>query len=93
MILGEIMLAQRRRSSLVRQFEHVDMPGQEKKFSLSEARPRKDRIFLFDVDGTLTIPRKEIDEEMKVFNILCLFFFSERACADTVPYCRPLWRT
>ena len=32
-------------------------------FKLSEDRPRKDRIFLFDVDGTLTIPRGEIDEE------------------------------
>eukprot|EP00465_Bigelowiella_longifila_P009194 CAMPEP_0185256924 /NCGR_PEP_ID=MMETSP1359-20130426/5986_1 /TAXON_ID=552665 /ORGANISM="Bigelowiella longifila, Strain CCMP242" /LENGTH=260 /DNA_ID=CAMNT_0027841735 /DNA_START=61 /DNA_END=843 /DNA_ORIENTATION=+ len=36
-------------------------------FKLSEDRPRKDRIFLFDVDGTLTIPRGEIDVEMKTF--------------------------
>uniref|UniRef100_A0A7S2TUU0 Phosphomannomutase n=1 Tax=Lotharella oceanica TaxID=641309 RepID=A0A7S2TUU0_9EUKA len=39
----------------------------EKKFALSDSRPKKDRIFLFDVDGTLTIARKEIDSEMKAF--------------------------
>mmetsp|Transcript_19113 Transcript_19113/g.46911 ORF Transcript_19113/g.46911 Transcript_19113/m.46911 type:complete len:256 (-) Transcript_19113:309-1076(-) len=36
-------------------------------FNLKDDRPRKDRIFLFDVDGTLTIARKEIDEDMKKF--------------------------
>ncbi|GAB5360719.1 hypothetical protein AAMO2058_000651500 [Amorphochlora amoebiformis] len=39
----------------------------ESKYNLSSSRPRKDRIFLFDVDGTLTVARKEIDEEMKKF--------------------------
>ena len=38
-----------------------------KGFTLSDSRPRKDRIFLFDVDGTLTIARKEIDAEMAAF--------------------------
>jgi len=39
----------------------------ESKFNLSATREKKDRIFLFDVDGTLTVARKEIDEDMKKF--------------------------
>lgn len=31
------------------------------------SRPRPDRILLFDVDGTLTAPRLEVEEEMRAF--------------------------
>jgi hypothetical protein len=29
-------------------------------YKIDTSRPKPDRIFLFDVDGTLTAPRKEV---------------------------------
>jgi len=36
-------------------------------FSFDASRPRPDRILLFDVDGTLTAPRKKVTPDMVTF--------------------------